>query len=55
MLTGVATGVFKSLEEARSKMVVKTSECVPDPETHERYGEIFERYKKLYGAVRPLV
>ena len=55
MLTGVATGVFKSLEEARSKMVVKTAERLPDPRMHERYGEIYERYKKLYGAVRPLV
>ena len=55
MLTGVAVGVFRDLEEAAAVMVRQRETYLPDPERHARYMEIYERYRKLYHAVRPLM
>ena len=55
MLTGVAVGAFRDLEDAAARMVEQTRTYAPRPEMHERYMAIFERYAKLYRAVRPLV
>ncbi len=55
MLTGVAIGHFKSLQDAASVMVEETVTYEPGEKQHEKYMEIYERYKKLYDAVRPLV
>lgn len=55
MLTGVAIGIFKDLQEATAKMVEKTNTYQPRKEFHVRYMEVFERYEKLYNAVRGLM
>lgn len=55
MLAGVATGVFGNLSEARSIMVKEIGSYEPDPKRHEEFSKIYERYEKLYNAVRPLV
>ena len=55
MMAGVAAGVFSGLAEACSAMVRETGAFAPDPDRHARYSEIYERYEKLYDAVRPLV
>jgi len=55
MLTGVAIGIFKDLEEAADRMVEKTITYNPRAEYHEKYMEVFERYEKLYDAVRGLM
>lgn len=55
MLTGVAIGAFKDLQEAASKMVEKTRTYEPRKEYHEKYMEVFERYEKIYDAVRRLI
>lgn len=55
MLTGVAIGHFKSLQDAASLMVEETVTYEPREKQHGMYMEIYERYKKLYEAVRPLV
>ena len=55
MLTGIAVGCFANLEEAARVMVREAETYVPRPEWHEAYMKNYERYKKLYGAVRPLV
>lgn len=55
MLTGIATGVFKDLNDAAEHMVEETVEYLPRKEMHEKYMQIFERYAKVYQAVRPLV
>ncbi len=55
MLTGVAAGVFRDLKEAAAVMVQQRETCCPDPRRHEQYMEIYERYKKVYHAVRPLM
>ena len=55
MLTGVAVGVFKDLEEAASVMVRHRETYHPEPLRHAQYMENYERYKKVYQAVRPLM
>lgn len=55
MLTGVAVGCFENLEKAKSLMVEKRRVYEPNLDMHKRYMEIYERYKCVYNAVRPLV
>lgn len=55
MLTGIAMGIFKDLEDAAVKMIEKTNKYEPRPEMHVKYEEVYKRYEKLYRAVRPLV
>ena len=55
MLTGIAIGLFCDLEDAAGHMVEETITYYPRKEMHTKYQEIFERYKKVYHAVRPLL
>lgn len=55
MLTGIAVGCFKDLDDAAGHMVEKTITYYPREEMHHKYQKIYERYRKLYEAVRPLV
>lgn len=55
MLTGIAVGLFKDLDDAALHMVEKTESYEPRPEMHKKYMEIYKRYEKVYQAVRPLV
>lgn len=55
MLTGVAAGVFRDLKEAAGYMVEETVTYRPRPDMHERYMQAYERYRRVYEAVRPLV
>ena len=55
MMAGVACGAFRDLAEARAVMVKKVGSYEPDPVRHDRYGEVYARYAKLYNAIRPLV
>lgn len=55
MLTGIATGIFRDLADAASHMVEETKTYQPRQQAHERYMEVFERYEKVYNAVRPLM
>lgn len=55
MLTGIATGLYRDLEEAASYMVKEVETYEPRAEMHEQYIKHYERYKKLYRAVRPLM
>ena len=55
MLVGVAVGLFPDLEAA-AKVMVKVREVFhPRPEVHAQYEAVYQRYKQLYSAVRPLV
>lgn len=55
MLTGIAIGCFQNLEDAEAAMVVKKKVYAPRIEMHEKYQKVYERYRELYKAVRPLV
>lgn len=55
MLVGVALGLYPSLEAAADKMVKVREVFQPRPEVHARYEAVYQRYKNLYNAVRPLV
>jgi xylulokinase len=55
MMAGVAAGAFRDLREAAAAMVKRTDTYEPDPARHLRYSDVYARYEKLYGAVRPLV
>lgn len=55
MLTGIAIGVFKDLQDAADHMVEEIHTYQPRAEMHEKYMAIYERYAKVYDAVRPLV
>ena len=55
MLTGVAAGLFSGLNDASARMVEEAETYCPRREMHDKYMEIYERYRKLYSAVRPLM
>lgn len=55
MLTGVAIGFFCNLKKAADLMVEETVTYKPRQEMHEKYMQVYERYRKVYGAVRPLM
>ena len=55
MLAGVAAGVFRDLKEAASVMLKEKDTYLPRPEMHEAYETYYEKYRRLYEAVRPLV
>lgn len=55
MLTGIAVGAFCDLSDAALKMVRETEIFLPREEMHKKYMRIYQRYKAVYAAVRPLV
>ncbi|MGN0363255.1 MAG: L-fuculokinase [Bilifractor sp.] len=55
MLTGICTGAFRDLRDAAFHMVQERETYFPRPEMHEKYMRIYERYRKVYTAVRPLM
>ena len=55
MLTGIATGQFRDLQDAADRMVREAETYYPRAEMHEKYMQVYERYKKVYQAVRPLM
>ena len=55
MLTGIAVGLFRDLADAAAHMVQEMETYSPRAEMHEKYMKIYERYKAVYNAVRPLM
>lgn len=55
MLTGIAIGIFENLEDAAKHMVEETVIYEPRIEIHNKYQKMFEKYKYVYDAVRPLI
>lgn len=55
MLTGIALGLFQDLRDAAVHMVEETVTYEPRAYMHEKYMEVYEKYKQLYHAIRPLV
>ena len=55
MLAGLASGAFTSLQEAADRLIHEEGTCCPDWKKHTAYMAIFEKYKEVYRAVRPLI
>ena len=55
MLTGIAAGLFQDLADAAAHMVQEMETYYPRAYMHGKYMEIYERYKAVYKAVRPLM
>ena len=55
MLTGIATGIFKDLDDASRVMVHPVKTYYPREDMHDKYMKHYERYSKLYDAVRPIM
>lgn len=55
MLAGAALGVYPDVEQAARVLTAERETFFPRQEAHEAYSRVYERYRKLYGAVRPLM
>lgn len=55
MLTGVAVGLFSDLKDAAAHMVQERETYYPREDMYQCYMTIYERYKRVYSAVRPLL
>lgn len=55
MLTGIAAGIFSDLQDAAEYMVDERETYLPRKIMHEQYQKLYERYREVYGAVRPLM
>ena len=47
--------VFQDLKDAAGHMVEEIHTYEPRQDMHDKYMKIYERYEKVYQAVRPLV
>lgn len=55
MLTCVATGICKNLEDAKKLFVSEKKRYVPNPEKAKIYKKLYGAYKNIYDAVRPII
>jgi xylulokinase len=54
MIAGVAMGIFADLSAACSAMVTIKDRYEPDPATRIAYDDAYDRYLRLFDALRPL-
>jgi xylulokinase len=54
MLAGIGLGWFRSFKEAAEQCIRLDSTVHPNPENHERYAELFLRYRKIHDALAPV-
>lgn len=55
MFAGVGAGVFPDVATATRKVVSFDKTVDPDPETHSRYREPYEKWLRVYNAQLGLV
>jgi len=55
MITGVAVGIYKDLNEAKEMFVKEKKTYMPNPENVKKYQKYYEAYKNIYDNVRPIV
>ena len=55
MMTGVAIGIYKDLNEAKAYFVKESKTFTPNAEKADAYKKYYEAYKNVYKAVRPIV
>ena len=54
MLAGVAINKFDNLEQAVTELIKEDQTFFPRKEQTEKYARYFERYKKIYKAVKKI-
>jgi len=54
MIAGTATGVYKDLFEAKRLFVKEKKSYLPNGAKTKRYAQLYEAYKDIYTAVRPI-
>jgi len=54
MIAGVAVGLFPDLASACSAMVATRERYEPDPATRAAYDDAYDRYIRLFDALRPM-
>lgn len=55
MLAGVACGIYESIDEAEEILVHVKETYVPNREKHKQYMVLYQKYKKIYGAVKDIL
>ena len=50
MFAGIGAGLYPDVATAAREVVSFEATIDPDPEIHRRYGELYERWKRVYGA-----
>ncbi len=55
MLVGLALNLFGNLKEAGESMIHERETYYPDAASAVLYDEVFNKYERLYDAIRPLV
>lgn len=55
MMTGVAVGIYKDLYEAKAVFVKEKKTFTPNVEKVKIYRKIYNAYKNIYNAVRPII
>jgi sugar (pentulose or hexulose) kinase len=53
MLAGVAVGAWPDLRAAGEALVATRHRYEPDPTTYAAYDEAYQRYTRLFDALRP--
>lgn len=54
MLAALGCGWFDTLEQCAEQFIEYTKTYKPDPETVQKYAELFEVYKDVYAKTKPL-
>lgn len=55
MFAGIGAGLYPDVATAAREVVSFEATLEPDPEVHRRYGELYERWKRVYAAELGLV
>jgi autoinducer 2 (AI-2) kinase len=55
MFAGIGAGVFPDVATAARNVVSIEKTVDPDPETHSRYRELYEKWMRVYNAQLSLV
>lgn len=55
MMAGVAIGLYKDLYEAKKCFVKHKNTFMPDNKNAAKYKKLYNAYKNIYSAVRPVI
>lgn len=55
MMAGIAIGLFDGFKTAGQALIREKKTYYPRQEMHQKYNGIYERYRKLYETIRPLM